>query len=234
MDTTAIANPITRAYQILELVSQNRSVIYRLLALNFTYPDDSLIGLLQSGEIFEVMRNSTSYLGDDQIALLDPITSLEAYSSLSLQSLQSEYANLFEKGISRISPREFAYRWKDACHISQSDNDLRQTLQRQYNSFGVHCDLGSEDHISVELEYLAYLCVQESTNWKQGFSKAARDIRSQERAFVDDHLSRWLPELCYRIRKQVPHSIYFHVALFCDLWFSLDHGSGYVLIKDNQ
>ena len=234
MNVTEVANPIARAHHILEIVSQNRSVIYRLLALSFTYPDNTFINLIQSGALAREMNNATIYLGEDQIELLNLTSSLETFSGISLVSLQGEYSNLFETGVSRISPREYAYRWKDACHISQSNSDLQQALQRQYNSFGVHCDHGSEDHISVELEYMAFLCDQESSNWSHGFSKAARDIRSQERAFVDDHLSRWLPEFCYRIRKQAPQSFYSYIAQFCNLWFCLDHGSGYVSIKGNQ
>jgi len=228
METILVAKPIARAFQILEIISQNRGVVYRLLALGFTYPDEMFKSLIQTGAWTRELQNATTYLGEDQTNLLSAITSLEAYSNPGFETLQAEFTNLFDTGIFRISPREYAYRWKDACNISQSMSDLQQALQHQYNTYGVHCEPGSEDHITVELEYLAFLCDRESINWSQGYSKAARDIRSHERAFVDDHLARWLPEFCYRVCQQAPQSFYSNIAQFCDLWLCLDHGSGYV------
>ncbi len=234
MNISESANPLKRSYQILEIVSQSRSIIYRMLALCLTTPDNTIIDLLRSGKLICELRAATIYLGNDQIGLLEPITFLEKFSNITLDFLQAEYSHLFETGISRIPPREYAYRWKDACHLSQSEADLRQSLQHQYNSYGVHCDLGTEDHISVEIEYLAFLCDQESIHWSNELSKVARDIRSHERAFVDDHLGRWFPEFFYRVQKLAPQSFYSHIAQFCDLWFCLDHGAGYGTVKDYQ
>ena len=51
------------------------------------------------------------------------------------------------------------------------------------------------------LEFMAFLCERESDEWEHQ-SEAARQLRRQERAFLDDHLARWYPEFCWRITGQ--------------------------------
>lgn len=220
-------DPIKRACEILVTVATDRSLTYRCLSRIFTYPDLELVDFLQSGELVIQMKQITTWLGEDQKILLLDLEKLVSSSKVPLDVLQKDYHRFFEMGVERISPRESSYRWKNAGAMAQSESDLRQLLNVQYKSIGVSCESGIEDHIAVELEFLAFLCEQESLRWSTGSTEAARNLRSQERSFVDNHIACWLPEFCFSVNKRYHHTIYGQAAVFCDRWLDLDHGQSY-------
>ena len=223
-------DPIKRACEILESVSYNRGLIYRCMAKFFTYPDLALLEILKNGELFLQFKQMTAWLGDDQDALLRICEQLQSLPGISLDSLTKDYTRLFEIGVERISPRESSYRWKNVGVITSSEADLQQILNVIYNNSGVSCKTGMEDHIAVELEFLAFLCEQEALRWSSGYSEAARNLRSEQRSFADDHIACWLPEFCFSLQKRNRNSFYGQAAVLCDRWLDLDHGPGYTTL----
>jgi TorA maturation chaperone TorD len=223
--------PHLRAFEILGQVSRSRSLTYRHLALSFSSPDEGLFGLVHQGQMARELKLATAWLGEDQAKLLRPIAQLE-YSAMALSGLQRSYSQYFGQSLDRVSPRESSYRWKDTGYLTQASHDLCRSLQHEYSLYDVRCPGGLEDHVAVELEFLAYLCDREASLWSAAAAKSARELRSHQRAFVDDHLGRWLPEFCRRLRECAAQSFYGHMAELCDGWLSLDHGSGYAPLAD--
>ncbi len=55
------------------------------------------------------------------------------------------------------------------------------------------------DHLTVELRYLAALCVAEADAFARDELGRARQLREREGDFLTEHLLRWLPSLCERL-----------------------------------
>ncbi len=53
-----------------------------------------------------------------------------------------------------------------------------------------------QDHLGVELRFMALLCAKESEAWNHGDAEGAPSLLTRERTFLDDHLLRWVPAYC--------------------------------------
>ena len=58
---------------------------------------------------------------------------------------------------------------------------------------------GPPDHAGAELRFLALLCHRESEAWRSNDRNTALDVVERERAFLDDHVLRWLPDHCEKL-----------------------------------
>jgi putative dimethyl sulfoxide reductase chaperone len=186
-------SPSARAFGILARVADYRSAVYGWLALSFYPPDEPLVKALTSGTLAAELIASTRWLGADQARLQPELETLAQFSSVTLDTLQEAYLHCFGRSVRRISPRESSYCWRDASDVLGARTDLADVLLQLYRQMGVIPSPGQEDHVAVELELLAYLCGREATHWKAGRSETAKQLRRQQRNFLDDHLGRWLP-----------------------------------------
>ena len=60
-------------------------------------------------------------------------------------------------------------------------------------------EVGPADHLGSELRLLALLCHREGEAWQAGDRAAALASVEGERAFLDDHVLRWVPQHCERL-----------------------------------
>ena len=70
------------------------------------------------------------------------------------------------------------------------------SIERHYSSAGIESTSASgniPDHISVELEFIAYLCGREADAWADDDFKEARRMQDRQRRFLDKHMSKWVP-----------------------------------------
>ncbi len=225
---TGLNSSYSRAYKILDQVARDRSCVYRWLAIGFYPPDPLLVDALHTGQMEHEIRAATTWLGRDQAQLLDYTEHLKTWTAIRLAELRQEYLSLFEKSPISISLHESEYRWRDTFNLSATSDILLRSLQQQYQRDGLVPIAGMEDHVAVELEFMAYQCESEAACWTSLEAKAARELRRQERAFLDDDLGRWLPELCLRIQERDRSSFYQILAGLCDCWLGLDQGPGYL------
>ncbi len=223
------ANPsYLRAFEILAQVARHRGRVYRWLALGFYPPDQTLVEALGSGQMQNELLDATAWLGGDQLKLLDSIQGLKACAGIHLERLAREYHDLFESGLASISLHETEYRWRDSFNLSAASDSLRRSLQQQYRRDGLAPVAGMEDHVAVELEFLAYQCESEAACWMSCEAKAGRELRRREWVFLDDDLGRWLPEFCQRIHEKGISPFYQTLSSLCDGWLGLDQGPGYL------
>jgi putative dimethyl sulfoxide reductase chaperone len=220
----SISDPFLRAYQILNRVARQRSEVYQCLSIGFYPPDADFQASLASGTYVERLYNAIQWLGEDQSLFESSLQRMETFRSLELQDLDEAYHQLFVKGMERVSPRESTYRWRDITQLSSLQSEVRATLAAKYSQFGVTPVAGMEDHLAVELEFISYLCSQEGSYWEEKSSTIAREYRRKEKLFLDDHLGRWLPELCRRISEHANPSFYQSLAAFSDIWLKIDQG----------
>jgi TorA maturation chaperone TorD len=221
-------DPIGRACGILTSVSRSRACVYRWLSLGFYPPDQEWVDSVNRGQLSAELTDTTSWLGADQTRLLNGIEKLASHRQIPLGDWQSEYESLFGKSIRHVSQQESTYRWRDASHIPEAADSLIQSLQQEYNQFGLTPIAGIEDTVAVECEFLAYVCEREAENWAIHAMSAARELRQQQRNFLTNHLGLWFPEFSRNIMDCQVDSFYSHLANFGDAWLFFEYGAGYL------
>ena len=165
-----------------------RSNIYAILALAFSKPKDEV------EKLYSAILEANESLGLSETAAsesLDP-------GHLSVSDLTKEHLRLFVgPGHVHCPPYESVVR-KDrpkpdrGLVMGPSTADVR----RRYAAAGLgvsksYTDL--PDHIAAEMEFMHFLCAEESKFRQQGNDEEARKRRIMEQEFLNDHIEPWAP-----------------------------------------
>jgi putative dimethyl sulfoxide reductase chaperone len=59
---------------------------------------------------------------------------------------------------------------------------------------------GPEDHLGIELKFVALLCHEESRRWRDGDAAGGYTALAAQRKFIEDHLRAWVPAYCHRVQ----------------------------------
>ena len=115
-----------------------------------------------------------------------------------MEDLQLDFSNLFivpNEGY--LKPYESVYR--DTRAIGSKviyglvHGESYVAIKKLYQQAGVQINIKElPDHIGLELEFLHFLCMKEDWNNKQ----AALRYLKLEKRFLEDHLLKWVNELC--------------------------------------
>lgn len=68
------------------------------------------------------------------------------------------------------------------------------------------------DHLCSELEFLSGLCVKQAYAWNQGWTMSCRRAREAERAFLEQHIGRWVRAFRANLADVAVTSPYFELA----------------------
>jgi len=69
--------------------------------------------------------------------------------------------------------------------------------------------VGPQDHLGVELKFMAFLCHDESVACtKQNSTKEVAALRDAQRQFLQDHLLAWVPAYCERLQREAQEDFY--------------------------
>lgn len=96
-----------------------------------------------------------------------------------------------------------------------------QAVMAFYDRIGLRIAKGYielPDYVGLEIACMEYLCVREAEFLEAGQDDAARSVRALERAFVQDHLRRWIPDLEARIRVKAETDFYRALASASREW----------------
>lgn len=184
-----------------------RARIYRFLA--FLYHDEIPETLLQKMAEDPFQKSLRAFLETCPLTDLKPgiknlgqyvrnKTPFEAYKALAY-----EYADIFlNAGENPAFPYESIYESRDPLVMRESVFSVR----RAYRKGAVHKssdykDL--DDHIAVELEFLAYLITQGEKD-----PKRAADFQKQQVDFLRDHLMGWVIEFCAVLSNSAQSAFY--------------------------
>lgn len=200
-------NPIRRiSARAAEKTAPARCAAYAALSELLASPHDidPRAGLLEKVRALSVL----GYAGD-----LDAL--LREFSALEPDTLKREYSGLFEVG-SNGPPCPI----REDLQTGQRAG-TREDLVRFYNFFNYKLDdkyAWAPDHLSVQLEFMHYLCYLEAS--------AESDAKSFQLAQIDfseRHLVRWVPELAKNVTSTAPGSIYSRVMAAVDEFLAADH-----------
>jgi TorA maturation chaperone TorD len=197
-----------------------RQMAYRLFASLFLYPDRERMENLQFTA--DALLASRFWQGYPYSAALESL--LNQLIEIDLENerpIINEYNRLFLIR-PKAPPHETIY--TDA--EGQMRGMLTARLEEKYLEAGlaISPDLNElPDHISVELEFMAYLCMKEAEARQANDEDEAIRLRALQRSFVGQHLARWFPNFAQRIEESEPRSIYqFSLpAVYSFLWHEL-------------
>ncbi|MFQ5909825.1 MAG: molecular chaperone [Thermoplasmata archaeon] len=209
-----------------------RVKIYRLLSRIYLKPiDPTLTDLLGTREYGLSLRLQP--LGEVSGQIIDGFSEIgESLRKIqgddpkeSHTVLSATFTKLF-RGVKRTTspppPYESLYRSGAETVFGGESLQVRQ----EYRRFGLTMaqEYGGEppDHISFELDFMAYLCSLEADAWsKENPQEASRLLKAQKR-FLEEHLLRWIPKFCSNIRKADKTGLYKGFADLTEGWVHLD------------
>jgi DMSO reductase family type II enzyme chaperone len=118
--------------------------------------------------------------------------------------LKREYSGLFEVGSNGppVPIREDLHRGQPA--------GVREDLVRFFDFFGYGLEESfawAPDHLSVEFEFMHFLCYQEAEQ-AAADSGDALSFQLAQHDFAERHLCNWVPELAEKIHKVEPDGLY--------------------------
>ncbi len=126
-----------------------------------------------------------------------------------LLALAVEYTRLFIGPGAHIAPTEAAQTngtlWAAATSGVGAFIEEHGFLYRP----GYH---GLPDHIAVELEFMHELTKREAAAWERRDAGELRRCLQAQKAFLTDHLSRWVPAFCKRVRRESECAFYREMA----------------------
>ncbi len=79
-----------------------------------------------------------------------------------------------------------------------------------------------EDHIAVELAFMATLSERTATFLREGLEEAAEETVSQQLAFARGHLLNWIDVFCADLAKAAEGTFYEHLADFTRMFVQQD------------
>lgn len=129
---------------------------------------------------------------------------LREWRTTSSDELKREYSGLFEVG-SQGPPVPI----REDLHRNQPAG-VREDIVRFYEFFGYGLEekfQWAPDHLSVELEFMHFLCYQEA---EQSLADKGDPLSFQlaQHDFAERHLINWVSELAQEVAAQQPNSLY--------------------------
>jgi TorA maturation chaperone TorD len=194
----------------LTAVAERRSQIYWFLSRLFLdRPDTAFLSELKSAL---TAHEETGEDGALSRALARMRAVLADLAEAGTEGLSVEFTRLL-RGIHAKSalPPPF-----ESLHTSGPESHeatLRVVAVMAAAGFGdVASEVGPQDHIGAELRFLALLCFREAQAWSAGQLDAAENVLERQRAFLDDHILRWVPPYCERLSSESREAFYAAVA----------------------
>ena len=162
----------------------------------------------------------------DYAAGLDDL--LREFVALDLDKLKFGYSALFEVG-SDGPPCPI----REDLQTGQRSG-TREDLVRFYNFFNYKLEekfAWAPDHLSVELEFMHFLCYREASSESDAASYQLAQVDFSER-----HLVRWVPELAKDVAKVATDSIYRRVIDTIEQFLIADTAwqCGTIITKDSS
>lgn len=160
-------------------------------------------------EFFEQLLGSYREVGPFA-GYLDSVAGKDAQELLA--SSKSEYAALF-LGMSAkpVFTSESVYLSENHCLMQEQ----RDEVLALYRSTGFVPDASfrePEDHIAVELSFMAQLCALAMESVKEGDADAAEEHMGRQKEFFEGHLGKWAFEFCGAVRQHNRANFYRAVA----------------------
>jgi TorA maturation chaperone TorD len=190
-------------------LAANRAVAYRLLAQALLAPSAERFTAL--APVVAELRQQEPFGGFVFHAQWEAFLDLLDGVDLSdLTQLKNDHSGLFRVSSMdgpTIPPFESVFTSFDGADRGA----ITARLAVEYRAAGLSLseeESAEPDDVTVELEFMAHLCLQESEAWEEGRESQVRRYLRRECTFLDEHLGWWIPELAGGVRGFAPESFY--------------------------
>lgn len=199
-----------------------RKLVYRILGiLYYKGPKDEVLEALVAsqspGDLIKGIDNSLVQEGWQQLYL-------EAQGREKdmgyRDRLWNDYNQLFVgPGSLKAPPWESVYRSKDRIVFGPETLAVRKFFQ----SYGLEVQLLNkepDDHIGLELEFMAYLSEEALAAYEAG--EDATDLLEGTERFLHEHLEQWVPNFCDDVEKEAQTDFFVGLAKLTRGWLEVD------------
>ncbi len=214
-------------------LAANRAVAYRLLAQSLLAPSAERFTNL--APVVAEVRRQEPFGGFVVHAQWEAFLDLLDEVDLSdLTQLQNDYTGLFRVA-SLDGPTIPPY---ESVFASFDGADRAATTARlavEYRAAGLSLspeEAAEPDDITVELEFMAHLCLQESQAWEEDRDSQVGRFLRRECTFLDEHLGWWIPELARGIQAFKPESFYRAITAMAAAFVGHDRELARALLAD--
>ncbi len=189
-----------------------RCGMYALLAWAWRYPDDATVLMLT-----EIVGKLSA--DPEASSFLDGAAG-DALQKLAHRLLVVEYECGLEDEMRRRFARLFGHAVRGSCPLYELEYGQSEIVQQAseladiagfYRAFGLEprtSAMERVDHASAELEFMGVLCAKEAFGLQSENAELVEAVQDGQRAFLRDHLSRWLPAFCARVVKADEDGVY--------------------------
>lgn len=183
--------------------------VYRVLGSFFLPPDPDRLATLVAA-VPELERVTWPLVGmAGHRTWTGLLRLLESLDDDDVERMGTEYTSLFLSGSRDLTVQPF-----ESSYVPVSEYEVASVsaaVEARYRRAGLQLTSKGElpDHLAVELEFCAYLCHREGDEIDD--NDAGR-WRAERRAFLSDHLVRWLPSFAEKLAHVMPDSPYLQAA----------------------
>lgn len=202
----------------LAATARQRGAVYGLLSRCYVGEIDKVLLARLKDERFAEAMTAVG-LPFDRAELCRPAEGL-------LEELAVDYAWLFLGPGEHLSPHESVQR----PDVGKDSQQFWGPATAQVKQFIEACGFaydddfnGIPDHIGVELEFMAQLCMAEAEAWQRHKPTLARQYQGHQKRFLEHHLLIWVPSFCEKVAQRAQMSLYRFIAQLTGDFVAADH-----------
>lgn len=207
-----IAASRSRCYWLLSDVYLNRPDVPCIERLRAALGDSGPTVSEAAGDVFDDLRAALRATGHERLLV--------------------EHTRLFSglrEGYGPPPPFESVHR------ESRVLGDSTVAVLRAYAAAGfgtIHADAGPQDHLGVELRFMALAAHEEMAAWSRGDAFTALANLAHQGAFLEQHLHAWVPGYCRRLAEQAHEPFYIEIAKLTGRVIEDDHALVGAMLAD--
>ena len=202
-----------------------RAFAYDILKCAFLQePSEKFIKLLIEGEIIQAFpfADSSAALGKAADRIVQCLKEPDTFSRKKWESLHWDYTRMFiGPGKVPAPPWESIYRDAEHLYFSQETQEVRNTY-RKYNLLPKDFGHDPDDHLGLELDFLHKLCERALEKAKSADETRLVEILNDQKAFLDEHLLKWVPHWTQDVVKSAETDFYKGMAQLLEAYLNLD------------
>jgi putative dimethyl sulfoxide reductase chaperone len=209
----------------MEALLAARAFAYDLVKCAFLQePSRKLLELLIEGKLVQAFpfADTSPAIGQAIGRIGKYLEQPDVLSGKSCERLRWDYTRMFiGPGKVPAPPWESIYRDVEHLHFSEETLEVREAY-RKYQLAPKGLGHEPDDHIGLELDFLHRLCEMAKERAEQADETGLVGILVDQKAFLDEHLLRWVPEWTRDVVKSAESEFYKGMAQLLDAYLHLD------------
>jgi DMSO reductase family type II enzyme chaperone len=199
-------------------IAATRSLIYKLLAIGYSYPTLESYEDIKNGTFWINIKENIEQLSSEILnkAIFEIKDGL-FLSDISFETFESEYLNAFETNMP--NPSCSLYEGSYAKEVNKAG--LLLELKGFYENFGLNISKNFkelEDRITVELEFMHFLTFKQVQAKEEGLD--AMPYLKAQKDFLERHLGKWIPKFRMDVKDKIKFPFFRNLSLLTDAFIT--------------